>query len=651
MPRNSQEGSKQNIGLEKSDKLSDVGIPLTLATTALQNRLGEELWNQLHKWSRSCLVTSQLFYETLDRVDEARQRERDNKGDTGEAPEIDFSPVVLCLFKALEIEFERKVLRPFREAVIQSDKREQLILEGKSILGSDSLLRYIRNEGPAPSLWVVAVLLNELSKCRAENHGILQTLKLWMRNNLMRPHRWWGHNNLSQRLMETVVKHRNDAAHTKRFSPLEAKGIADSLWGRRGCEGLLLTALSSIQELPSPGRSIGEYTIKRIAQLKKKHWLLQAVDQMGDKYWLSLVPGDFEAINLSSDAFRRRRSIRHKNLMRLARWFPSEARWGCRVIIVSEYEGSSVTRRRARFHAITEKESEALFLALADATATLHKAGMSHGFISPQVVFRKPDNSWILGGQALILLAERGYTPYLYPIAVAPEVELNNFKTITPAADVYSIAATVCCLRQEQHQRNQNSLTPLDIDPLFSSDSLKTILRKALSGNPSDRYPDANALLAEITGGQPDYKEQEDSLYSVVISYSRKNEKQAQQLIADLGLKGIRAWWDKDMIPGGVQWRKAIVSAIENCRVVIFLVSSASMESAQVPRELDIATETNKAILPICLEDVEIKGELRYLLAGLHRLMFFGNTAEENMNQLIRTLGELGVTPTSPRSA
>src|ERR1700755_462573 len=101
----------RNNHLGKNKDLDNVDAQLTSATSALKTRLGYDLWEQLHKWSRSCLVTSQLFYETLDRIDSARQRERESKGDAGAAPEIDFSPVVLCLFKAIEIEFERKVLQ------------------------------------------------------------------------------------------------------------------------------------------------------------------------------------------------------------------------------------------------------------------------------------------------------------------------------------------------------------------------------------------------------------------------------------------------------------------------------------------------------------------------------------------------------------
>src|SRR6184192_3848960 len=88
----------------KATGLEEVGAQLDLANVRLRARLGDDLWVQLHKWTRSCLVTSQLFYETLDRVDAAREVERERKGTAGDAPEIDFSPLVLCLFRAMEIE-------------------------------------------------------------------------------------------------------------------------------------------------------------------------------------------------------------------------------------------------------------------------------------------------------------------------------------------------------------------------------------------------------------------------------------------------------------------------------------------------------------------------------------------------------------------
>jgi maltooligosyltrehalose trehalohydrolase len=133
----------------------------------------------------------------------------------------------------------------------------------------------------------------------------------------------------------------------------------------------------------------------------------------------------------------------------------------------------------------------------------------------------------------------------------------------------------------------------------------------------------------------------------VVISYSRKDVDEAKRLAEDLEARGIRVWRDEDMIVGGAQWRKAIVAAINSCVVVVFLVSKHSMKSRYVPKELAIADEAEKVILPVCLDATRIGGEFKFLLAGKQLLKFFDVDRQEALKQLLRALREHGVTPGS----
>jgi hypothetical protein len=150
-------------------------------------------------------------------------------------------------------------------------------------------------------------------------------------------------------------------------------------------------------------------------------------------------------------------------------------------------------------------------------------------------------------------------------------------------------------------------------------------------------------LPGEGPGGITGAEELPDEPCPVVISYSRKDEREAERLMVDLQTYGIRAWRDRDMIPGGVQWREASVSAIDNCQVILFLVSKNSMESEETARELDIASDARKVILPICLDDTKVKAQFRYLLAGTHRVDFSTGGTAERMIQLLRVLAKHGV--------
>jgi hypothetical protein len=135
------------------------------------------------------------------------------------------------------------------------------------------------------------------------------------------------------------------------------------------------------------------------------------------------------------------------------------------------------------------------------------------------------------------------------------------------------------------------------------------------------------------------------ALFSLVISYSRKDRRQAARLQEELARHGLRAWRDEDDIPGGTRWRQQIVGAIqdENCRVVLFLASQHANRSPQVLKELEIAESAGKTILPVCLDDTPFEGSLLHLLAGVQRLNLRKRTWSEDVERLLKALAELSL--------
>jgi hypothetical protein len=103
----------------------------------------------------------------------------------------------------------------------------------------------------------------------------------------------------------------------------------------------------------------------------------------------------------------------------------------------------------------------------------------------------------------------------------------------------------------------------------------------------------------------------------VVISYSRKDGRTAKRLQRDLERHSISAWRDIEKIHVGERWRLRIVSAIKDCDVVVFLASKDANQSEQVLKELLIAEEKQKKILPVRLDDAPFDGELLHLLTGV----------------------------------
>jgi hypothetical protein len=108
----------------------------------------------------------------------------------------------------------------------------------------------------------------------------------------------------------------------------------------------------------------------------------------------------------------------------------------------------------------------------------------------------------------------------------------------------------------------------------------------------------------------------------IFLSYSRKNTKKANSLKELLEEQGFTVLMDSEYIRAGKLWRSQIIDGIENCDVHVILLTKHSMTSDNVRRELDIARDKNKPILPISykLKKTELSKEMEYQLIGLQQV-------------------------------
>lgn len=94
----------------------------------------------------------------------------------------------------------------------------------------------------------------------------------------------------------------------------------------------------------------------------------------------------------------------------------------------------------------------------------------------------------------------------------------------------------------------------------------------------------------------------------VYISYSRKDNEFARRLVDRFDREQINVWVDWKDIPAGSEWDKEIQQGIENSDVFVFLLSPDSLKSEINARELKIATDYNKRLLPVVVRDIEPRG-------------------------------------------
>ena len=131
------------------------------------------------------------------------------------------------------------------------------------------------------------------------------------------------------------------------------------------------------------------------------------------------------------------------------------------------------------------------------------------------------------------------------------------------------------------------------------------------------------------------------SVPDIFISYSRKDSESALSLTERLRLLGMDVWIDQRGIEGATNWSEEIVEKIDSAKVFLLLLSDHSQLSTNVVKEVSLAYDSNRKILPVDLERTELTASLRYQLAGIQRVPF------EDFNSILKSLQRLGVVPVS----
>jgi TolB-like protein/tetratricopeptide (TPR) repeat protein len=123
----------------------------------------------------------------------------------------------------------------------------------------------------------------------------------------------------------------------------------------------------------------------------------------------------------------------------------------------------------------------------------------------------------------------------------------------------------------------------------------------------------------------------------IFVCYSHDDIGVVYPEIGWLQERGINLWYDEGISAGRV-WRAEIAQAIDACSIVLYYVSKSSLDSAHCNREINLALDQDKTILPVYLEDVELTDDLR---VGLSRVQALNRAQDANyQQQLLYALGQ-----------
>lgn len=128
---------------------------------------------------------------------------------------------------------------------------------------------------------------------------------------------------------------------------------------------------------------------------------------------------------------------------------------------------------------------------------------------------------------------------------------------------------------------------------------------------------------------------------SVFLSYSRKDRVFAKKLAIDLRDNGHCVWIDETEVFVGDSLIEKIRDGIDTVDFVGAIISSTSLNSQWVKRELDLASnreidEERVLVLPILLDDVELPG---FLKGKLYADFRHKDNYQESLEKLLARLG------------
>lgn len=129
----------------------------------------------------------------------------------------------------------------------------------------------------------------------------------------------------------------------------------------------------------------------------------------------------------------------------------------------------------------------------------------------------------------------------------------------------------------------------------------------------------------------------------VFISYAAKDRERVMDLVKRLRGAGVSVWIDQAGIDVATMWSREIVGAIRECKLMLLSISPNSTESENVVKEVALASERKKTIIPVYLKPAEIPESMEYQLAGIQRMEYFKGREEMAFRAMLRALVKFGV--------
>ncbi len=119
------------------------------------------------------------------------------------------------------------------------------------------------------------------------------------------------------------------------------------------------------------------------------------------------------------------------------------------------------------------------------------------------------------------------------------------------------------------------------------------------------------------------------------VCYAHEDKALVYPQIAWLQDQGVNIWYDEG-ISAGQNWRAVIGDSLDTATHVLFFISRGSLSSEHCNREINLALDEGKAVVPVYLEDVALTADLK---VGLNRVQALTcDTSERYRTKLLHAL-------------
>ena len=123
----------------------------------------------------------------------------------------------------------------------------------------------------------------------------------------------------------------------------------------------------------------------------------------------------------------------------------------------------------------------------------------------------------------------------------------------------------------------------------------------------------------------------------VFISYKSDEESYAKTVRKVLEDNGISCWMAPDSIPAGSNYMKQIPQAIEDCKVMIILISKKSQQSTWVKNEFSQAVTKHKTIIPYVIQDCPLEDEFQFSMSTMQQV-YAWQDEEAALQRIVRDI-------------